>query len=217
MSQVSNDPVKPGSESRPRNRETGCIRSRELQTWRADRPDRGSLAPGSVRRPAATRQAANAPAPSLRGWLRSASSAPLPRGLVKSALRLFALRSREGGPRRSRRFGLSGNPTRELRILPQAAPAQQPEHELVPRMFPTNGALRSLVPPMQSNQLLSIVLVPIVFRALRARSFFAQISGEIRDGAQVHPASRRRTYLASRPQLACHWNWRKKLNNYLNI
>jgi hypothetical protein len=47
---------------------------------------------------------------------------------------------------------------------------------------------------------------------------FPQISGEIGDGAQDRPglALACITWRAC-PQLAGHWNWRKKLSNYLNI
>ncbi len=61
-------------------------------------------------------------------------------------------RSQGVAPRRPRRLGVSGNPTRELRILPRASPARQPECEPVQRMFPTNGDSRSLFPPMHPYQ-----------------------------------------------------------------
>jgi len=49
--------------------------------------------------------------------------------------------------------------------------------------------------------------------SILAQVLIAQISGEIRDGTQVNRASRRRIW----PRLDGHWNWLKKLNNYLNI
>jgi hypothetical protein len=77
-------------------------------------------------------------------------------------------------------------------------------------MFPTNGDLNSRVPPMQSNQFYA--------QFLGAQIFLAQISSEIRDDARVSPIlAPARLNRRTCPQLAGHWNWQKKLNNYLNI
>jgi hypothetical protein len=127
-----------------------------------------------------------------------------------------------------------------MRILPSTAPALRPEHELVPRMFPTNGALRSLVPPMQSKAIffLSVLVISIVIISSvldyfeRSRSGRSPGLGEdrfsigslslrstrrasIRRTSQPKP--RPTTSLAD-PAAAC-WSLKlaEKLNNYLNI
>ena len=93
-------------------------------------------------------------------------------------------------------YGPSGKPNRELRIQPPRAPIQWLEYDLVLRMFPTNGDQLSRVPPMNQISFLS-------------PSPYLSIGCEMRSG--------RKTALAPahfrgepRPQLAGHWNWRKK-------
>jgi hypothetical protein len=143
----SNVAAKPSSGSHPRTPKRGYSQTRESQTAPVDPRRRGCLVPGWVRRSTVTRPKAIALGTVLPRSLRRTSSAP-PRGLVQATP---VLRSPDVGRQRSQWFGASGT-TRELRILPRATAAQRPEHELVSRMFLTNGDSRSLVPPMQSAQ-----------------------------------------------------------------
>ena len=155
--------------SRPRTRDTGCSRSRGRRTWRGRSagsrlpcPWLGSNISG---RPANSERACDFRSARLG---RRSFAEPRQTG---SGSKLRLAKAGQSGPQRIGGSGVSGNPTRESCILPPTTPARRPEHELVPRMFPTNGDLRSRVPPMQYQIIsLSQPFFYLAFRPFQFRS-----------------------------------------------
>src|SRR5579872_2613775 len=148
-------PEIPCSESRLAIRETGYSQPPVPQIAPGCRPDQGSPAPDSARRSVAIPPAARGPA-AARACL-PAKLRPAPK--IRAYFRLPRPKARS---QPSRKHCEDGTPIPEPRIPPPAKRPRRPAHDPVPRMFPTNGDLRSRVPPMT---------VRSVFRSVR---FFAQ-------------------------------------------